>query len=106
MPGRASLKARIASASIAALVLGLFIIGASGGSISGGGSSPGAAAAPGPSNGIQISEAQRRATAIDYGLLDSRLQQLAQKDPVVGLAVGVVEDGEIRFLKGYGETVA
>ena len=25
---------------------------------------------------------------------------------MVGLAVGVVENGEIRFLKGYGETVA
>jgi beta-lactamase class C len=25
---------------------------------------------------------------------------------MVGLAVGIVEDGEIRFLKGYGETVA
>ena len=25
---------------------------------------------------------------------------------MVGLAVGVIEDGEIRFLKGYGETVA
>jgi beta-lactamase class C len=29
-----------------------------------------------------------------------------QEDRMIGLAVGVVENGEIRFLKGYGETVA
>jgi beta-lactamase class C len=28
------------------------------------------------------------------------------RDAMVGLAVGIVEDGEIRFLKGYGVTVA
>jgi beta-lactamase class C len=86
-------------------VLGLFIIGASGGSLSGGGPTAGAAAPPAAS-GMRISDAQRRATSIDYRLLDARLQRLAQEESVVGLAVGVVEDGEIRFLKGYGETVA
>ena len=45
-------------------------------------------------------------STIDYSLLDSRFQQLAEKDSVVGLAVGIVEHGEITFLKGYGETVA
>jgi beta-lactamase class C len=29
-----------------------------------------------------------------------------RSDRMIGLAVGVVENGEIRFLKGYGETVA
>jgi beta-lactamase class C len=41
---------------------------------------------------------------IDYRLLDARLQQLMNKPAMVGLAVGVVENGRITFLKGYGET--
>lgn len=54
-----------------------------------------------------IRQAQRGASStIDYKRLDSRLQQLAAQDSMVGLAVGVVENGEISFLKGYGETVA
>jgi beta-lactamase class C len=43
---------------------------------------------------------------IDYGLLDSRLRRLMDKPFMVGLAVGVVENGRITFLRGYGETVA
>src|SRR4051794_28123713 len=43
---------------------------------------------------------------IDYRLLDARLKQLANKPATVGLAVGVVENGRITFLQGYGETVA
>jgi beta-lactamase class C len=43
---------------------------------------------------------------VDYQLLDSRLRQLASKPAMVGLAVGVVENGRITFLKGYGETLA
>jgi beta-lactamase class C len=43
---------------------------------------------------------------IDYRQLDARLQQLIQKPAMVGLAVGVVENGRITFLKGYGETEA
>ena len=43
---------------------------------------------------------------VDYGLLDSRLQQLMQKPQMVGMAVGIVENGRITFLKGYGETLA
>src|SRR5690348_18388868 len=42
---------------------------------------------------------------VDYRLLDARLQQLMHKPPMVGLAVGVVENGRITFLKGYGETL-
>src|SRR4051794_14181204 len=41
---------------------------------------------------------------IDYGLLDVRLKQLMAKPAMVGLAVGVVENGRITFLQGYGET--
>ncbi len=43
---------------------------------------------------------------IDYAALDARLKRLAQERPVVGLAVGIVENGRITFLSGYGETLA
>jgi len=43
---------------------------------------------------------------INYDAFDARLNRLAQKRPVVGLAVGIVENGRITFLNGYGETVA
>jgi beta-lactamase class C len=43
---------------------------------------------------------------VDYTMLDQRLQRLAQKPQMVGLAVGVVENGRITFLRGYGETEA
>lgn len=39
---------------------------------------------------------------IDYRRFDERLARLAQAKGMVGLAVGVVEDGEVRFLKTYG----
>ena len=43
---------------------------------------------------------------IDYPALDARIQRLARQRPVVGLAVGIVENGRITFLSGYGETLA
>jgi len=43
---------------------------------------------------------------VDYRLLDARLRQLVTKPAMVGLAVGVVENGRITFLQGYGETQA
>ena len=43
---------------------------------------------------------------IDYAALNARLNRLAQQRPVVGLAVGIVENGRITFLSGYGETLA
>lgn len=51
-----------------------------------------------------LSTASRR--DIDYAALDARLKRLAQQRPVVGLAVGIVENGRITFLSGYGETLA
>ncbi len=48
-----------------------------------------------------LSTAARR--DIDYAALDKRLKLLAEKPSVVGLAVGVVENGRITFLRGYGE---
>ena len=50
-----------------------------------------------------VSTAARR--DIDYGKLDARLRRLAEEPNVVGLAVGIVENGRITFLAGYGETL-
>jgi len=43
---------------------------------------------------------------VDYSALDARLKQLMNEPSMVGLAVGVVENGRITFLSGYGETLA
>ena len=43
---------------------------------------------------------------IDYPRIDQRMTALAQLPDMVGLAIGVVEDGRITFVKGYGETEA
>lgn len=43
---------------------------------------------------------------IDYGRLDARIRQLMERRDMVGLGVAVVEDGQLAFVKGYGETVA
>lgn len=51
-----------------------------------------------------LSPAARR--DVDYAALDGRLRQLIAKPGMVGLAVGVVENGRITFLQGYGETHA
>ena len=42
---------------------------------------------------------------VDYGLLDQRLKLLMRRPAMVGLAVGVVENGRITFLRDYGETL-
>jgi beta-lactamase class C len=43
---------------------------------------------------------------VDYASIDRRLEQLAHRPAMVGMAVGIVENGRITFLKGYGETRA
>ena len=54
-----------------------------------------------------IEERQRSPeSVIDYARIDHRLQRLIGERAMVGMAVGIVENGQIRFLKGYGETVA
>jgi beta-lactamase class C len=56
---------------------------------------------------LPVSEARaREPAAVDYARLDARIQQLMQDPSMVGLAIAVVENGEIRFAKGYGETAA
>jgi len=49
---------------------------------------------------------QAKDSAVDYNMLDHRLTRLMDAPNMIGMAVGVVENGQIRFLKGYGETVA
>ncbi len=44
--------------------------------------------------------------AVDYGRLDVRIRRLMDDPAMIGMAVAVVEDGQIRFVKGYGETGA
>ena len=44
------------------------------------------------------------AQGVDYDRLDQRLTQLSREDDIVGLAVGVIENGEITFVRGYGVT--
>lgn len=41
---------------------------------------------------------------IDYARLDARLKRMVEKPTMVGMAVGIVENGRITFLNGYGET--
>lgn len=41
---------------------------------------------------------------VDQTRLDARLAELMTKDDMVGLAVAVIEDGEITFVRGYGKT--
>ena len=43
---------------------------------------------------------------IDYAALDARLKRMVVKPTMVGMAVGIVENGRITFLNGYGETIA
>ena len=42
---------------------------------------------------------------IDYAKLDGRLKRMVEKPTMVGMAVGIVENGRITFLSGYGETL-
>jgi len=53
-----------------------------------------------------IAEGESGPSVINYQALDGRLRRLAERDNMVGLAVGIVENGEIRFLQGYGVTTA
>ena len=39
---------------------------------------------------------------IDYARLNARVQRMVEKPTMVGMAVGIVENGRITFLNGYG----
>lgn len=45
-------------------------------------------------------------SAIDFARLEARLQRLVQDENMVGLAVGIVENGQIRFARGFGTTAS
>ena len=54
---------------------------------------------------IPVGEApSAQPSRVDYARLDERLTRLMADPAMVGLAVAVVENGEIRFAKGYGVT--
>ena len=44
------------------------------------------------------------ADPIDYEYLDARIEQLMAREDMMGLGVAVVENGQIRFVRGYGLT--
>lgn len=48
---------------------------------------------------------EARSGAIDYRQVDARLQMLMRDPAMIGLAVAVVENGEVTFARGYGETL-
>ncbi len=52
----------------------------------------------------ELAPAKRR--DIDYAALDARFRRMVAKPTMVGMAVGIVEQGRITFLAGYGETMA
>jgi len=47
-----------------------------------------------------------QASRVDYRRLDARIDELMRTPDMVGLAVGTIERGQVRFIKGYGETRA
>lgn len=53
-----------------------------------------------------IEETTASPARVDYRRLEARIAQLMQDPDMVGLAVGTVEGGHVRFIKGFGETVA
>jgi beta-lactamase class C len=66
-----------------------------------------AAAGSIPKSHIRLASISKDARKdVDYSTLDRRLQRLMEHRVMVGMAVGVVENGRITFLKGYGETLA
>ena len=47
-----------------------------------------------------------KAYRVDYQRLDARLRQLMERKDLVGLGIAVIEDGQLSFIKTYGETAA
>lgn len=45
-------------------------------------------------------------SSVDYARLDRRIGELMRQPGMVGLAIGTVERGEVRFVRGYGVTLA
>ncbi|WP_457312414.1 serine hydrolase domain-containing protein [Sphingomonas sp. UYAg733] len=67
------------------------------------------AAKPANSVTIALSDGQTahdEPSRADYRRLDERIVKLMQEPDMVGLAIGTVERGQVRFVRGYGETLA
>ncbi len=97
---------RIVAGSITVALAGCAALGLSG-VVGGLGPQGSAAKAAGPDKSEAIADvAFNSPNRIDYRRIDDRLQHVATESGMVGLAIGIVENGEIRFLKGYGETAA
>lgn len=47
-----------------------------------------------------------RSDRIDYARVDARARELMQRRDMVGFGLAVVENGQLAFIKGYGETEA
>lgn len=59
-----------------------------------------------PANGQSASQiSDPHSSKVDYRRLEERIALLMQDPDMVGLAVGTIERGQIRFVKGYGETL-
>jgi beta-lactamase class C len=58
-----------------------------------------------PMDGRSVSDL-RAPLKIDYAAIDARLNRLVEKPDMVGMAVAIIENGEISFVKGYGLTAA
>jgi beta-lactamase class C len=67
---------------------------------------PAKARSPAAANLYLAKVAPQARRNVDYASLDRRLQRMVQEPNMVGLTVGIVENGRITFLSGYGETVA
>jgi len=51
-------------------------------------------------------DAQKKPKEINFREVDARIKRLMNNTDMVGMAVAVVEDGEITYAKGFGETRA
>ncbi|MFQ3595903.1 MAG: serine hydrolase domain-containing protein, partial [Sphingomonadaceae bacterium] len=50
--------------------------------------------------------ATRKPSRIDADRLEARIATLMEDPDMVALAIGIIEDGDVRLLRGYGETLA
>ncbi|MEH3106379.1 MAG: serine hydrolase [Sphingomonas fennica] len=65
-----------------------------------------AAAVPAPQPVVPGAPLPPKPSLIDYAYLDGRIRQMMGRRDMMGLGVVIVEDGAVRFLKGYGLTTA
>ncbi len=64
-----------------------------------------AGAAPAGAASLPSASRPPQPRMVDYRLVDARLKRLMAEKNMVGLAIGIVEDGQVTYLRGYGETL-